>query len=153
MEWEFIFQLLLAVILGIIVGFEREYRQKAAGLRTHAFICLGATLFTIISYEGFRQFIGITDFDPARVAAQIITGIGFIGAGVIMHRKGRIEGVTTASGLWMAAAIGITVGCKLYLLALTSAFLVILLFVILRKVEFWLNKKTQKRKESLKKTA
>lgn len=142
-----VLQLVLAIILGTVVGFEREYRQKAAGLRTHAFICLGATIFTIISYEGFKQFMETTNLDPSRLAAQVVIGIGFIGAGVIMHRKGKIEGVTTASGIWMAAATGLALGCKMYELALISTLLVVLLFVALRRFEIWLNKRTDRKRQ------
>ena len=110
-------QLLLAVVLGILVGVEREVVHKPAGLRTHALVSLGACLFTIISIDYF-------DVDPARVAAGIVTGIGFIGAGSIIAEKGHVQGVTTAASLWCVAAIGLAVGVGAYVLAVVSSALV-----------------------------
>ena len=110
-------QLLLAVVLGILVGTEREMVHKPAGLRTHALVSLGACLFTIISIDYF-------DVDPARIAAGIVTGIGFIGAGSIIAEKGHVHGVTTAASLWCVAAIGLAVGVGAYVLAVVSSALV-----------------------------
>ena len=114
---EMIAQLLLAVVLGILVGTEREMVHKPAGLRTHALVSLGACLFTIISIDYF-------DVDPARIAAGIVTGIGFIGAGSIIAEKGHVHGVTTAASLWCVAAIGLAVGVGAYVLAVVSSALV-----------------------------
>lgn len=122
---QIIIQLILAVVLGGLVGLEREYKRKEAGLRTYALVCLGATLFTMISFAGFEQFLwkeGVS-FDPSRVAAQVVLGIGFIGAGLIIYRRLHIEGLTSAAGLWVTAAIGVAVGCQLYLAALVSTLL------------------------------
>ena len=114
---EMIVQLLLAVVLGILVGVEREIVHKPAGLRTHALVSLGACLFTIISVHHFNM-------DPARVAAGIVTGIGFIGAGSIIAEKGHVQGITTAASLWCVAAIGLAVGVGAYVLAVVSSALV-----------------------------
>ncbi len=110
-------RLLLAVVLGILVGVEREIVHKPAGLRTHALVSLGACLFTVVSIDYF-------DVDPARIAAGIVTGIGFIGAGSIIAEKGHVQGVTTAASLWCVAAIGLAVGVGAYVLAAVSSVLV-----------------------------
>ncbi len=114
---ETIARLLLAVVLGILVGMEREMVHKPAGLRTHALVSLGACLFTVVSIDYF-------DVDPARIAAGIVTGIGFIGAGSIIAEKGHVHGVTTAASLWCVAAIGLAVGVGAYVLAVVSSALV-----------------------------
>jgi len=114
---EMIVRLLLAVVLGILVGVEREISHRPAGLRTHALVSLGACLFTVISIDYF-------DMDPARVAAGIVTGIGFIGAGSIIAEKGRVQGITTAASLWCVAAIGLATGAGAYVLAVVSTVLV-----------------------------
>ena len=110
-------RLLLAVVLGILVGVEREIVHKPAGLRTHALVSLGACLFTVISIDYF-------DVDPARIAAGIVTGIGFIGAGSIIAEKGHVQGITTAASLWCVAAVGLAVGVGAYVLAVVSSALV-----------------------------
>ncbi len=114
---EMVVRLLLAVVLGILVGIEREVSHRPAGLRTHALVSLGACLFTVISISYF-------DIDPARIAAGIVAGIGFIGAGSIIATKGQVQGITTAASLWCVAAIGLAVGVGAYVLAVVSAVLV-----------------------------
>jgi len=114
---EMIARLLLAVVLGILVGMEREIVHKPAGLRTHALVSLGACLFTVISIDYF-------DVEPARIAAGIVTGIGFIGAGSIIAEKGHVQGITTAASLWCVAAVGLAVGVGAYVLAVVSSALV-----------------------------
>jgi len=128
------FQMALAAGLGLFIGFEREYKGKAAGMRTYALVCMGAALFTILSVEAFQQF-GTGIQDPARVAAQVVVGIGFIGAGLIFVQRGSVHGLTTAAGLWAVAAVGMTVGVQMYSLAIFSAVLVLLVLWALRKVE------------------
>lgn len=110
----------LAAALGGIIGLEREFYKKPAGLRTNILICVGSTLFTIISLELARLFRA----DAARVAAQIVTGIGFIGAGVIFREGYTVRGITTAATIWAAAAVGMAVGRQLYLVAGLGALLV-----------------------------
>lgn len=124
-----IIKLLLAVLLGGLLGIEREFRDKAAGFRTHILICLGAALFTIISINFFGQA------DPARVAAQIVTGVGFLGAGAILRDGGRIVGLTTAALIWMAAAIGMAVGSGRYILAISSTGVILIIMWFFPKVE------------------
>lgn len=110
------FQLLIAVFLGGILGLEREYKKREAGLRTYALVSLGACLFTLISFEIFEKFAqnSALSFDPGRVIQAVALGIGFIGAGIIIYRKAHIEGLTTAAGLWLAGAVGVAVGAKFY---------------------------------------
>jgi len=141
-ELEIILRLLLAAILGIVLGFEREYIGKPAGMRTYALVTLGATLFTIVSQYGFRDTAG-TAFDPSRIAAQIVVGIGFLGAGMIILQEGaRVRGLTTASGLWVAAAIGMAIGVGMYLVALVTALIAFIVMAVMRKVgiEHWARK-------------
>lgn len=123
-ELEMVLRLLLAVALGGVIGYQRERAGKPAGLRTHILICVGAALFTLASIYGF------TDSDAARVAAGVVAGVGFLGAGAILHRGGGIvEGLTTAATIWAVAAIGLTVGSGLYLVptVATAITLVVLL--------------------------
>ena len=117
MEIEVILQLILATFLGALLGIEREYKRKEAGLQTYSLVALGTCLFTLVS----SQFAG---FNPALIAV----GIGFIGAGVIFHRENSTQGLTTAAGLWVTAAIGVAVGAKLYSLAVFATLLAILIF-------------------------
>ena len=137
MELQIIFQLLLAALLGGLLGLEREYMRKEAGLRTYSLVSLGAALFTIISYQAFELFsgqIGI-DFDPTRIIGQIVLGIGFLGAGLIIFRGLHVEGLTTAAGLWVTAAIGVAIGIGFYFLAIFTTFLALLILAGLRMVE------------------
>lgn len=115
-------RLLIAVVLGALVGYERERAGKPAGVRTHGMVSLGAALFAVVSIHGF----GGTG-DPARVAAQIVTGIGFLGAGAILHQHSNVHGLTTAASLWVTAAIGLAVGVGMVLMSLATAVLVFLL--------------------------
>ena len=120
-SWNFIIRILIAGLLGGIIGFEREVRAKEAGLRTHFLVALGAALFMIISQYAFSG-----RFDASRVAAQVVSGIGFIGAGVIIFQKNVVRGVTTAAGLWVAAAIGLACGSGMYDIAIASTLLTLL---------------------------
>ena len=134
---QIIFQLVLAVVLGGIIGLERETKRKAAGFQTYSLVTLGSCLFTIIAYELFDTFAGKPgiSFDPSRIILAVATGIGFIGAGVIIYRRFRIEGITTAAGLWCSAGIGVAIGAKLYFLALVTALLAIIILIIFGKIE------------------
>ena len=117
-------RLVMAVLLGSVVGYERERQGKPAGLRTHAMVALGAALFTVVSLYGFGE-----SADTSRVAAMIVSGIGFLGAGAILHERGGVQGLTTAASLWVTAAIGIAVGVGMMLMSLATAALV---FAVLR---------------------
>ncbi len=123
---EFIGRLLLAGALGAVIGLEREYRAKVAGMRTHFLVALGSALIMIVSQWGFQDSAGVAGIRPgdaARVAAQIVSGIGFIGAGTIMMQKQAVRGLTTAAGLWVAAGIGMAVGGGLYVLGIVTMLL------------------------------
>ena len=122
-------QLVLAAFLGGIVGLEREHKGKEAGLRTYSMISLGAALFAIVS------FYVAEDGDPIRVVQAVALGIGFIGAGAIIHRQFRVEGLTTAAGLWVVAGIGLAVGVQLYYTAIFVAILSIVILTGLRIIE------------------
>ena len=139
LSMEFIFRVFVAALLGGIIGFEREYRAKEAGLRTHFLVAMGSALFMILSQFGFESQLGMPtiSLDPSRIASQVVTGIGFIGAGTIIFQKHVIKGLTTAAGLWVTSAIGLTCGSGMYLLAVTATLLVLLCletiyFVLLR---------------------
>ena len=121
-----IFKLMLSLLLGGIVGFERKRKGQVAGARTFALISMGATLAMIIS---------IYIPDPGRVAAQVITGVGFLGAGAIIQTKGSIRGLTTAAGIWMVAALGLAVGVGLYVIAIISTILILFTLVSLEQYE------------------
>jgi putative Mg2+ transporter-C (MgtC) family protein len=119
-------RLLLAAVLGGVIGFQRERAKKPAGLRTHILICMGSALFTVVSVLGFTGNV-----DPTRIAAGVVTGIGFIGAGVIFRgmRGDKVMGITTAASIWITAAIGIAAGAGLYIIA--SAAALVTLFVLM----------------------
>jgi putative Mg2+ transporter-C (MgtC) family protein len=121
-HWPLFVRIALAVALGTLVGYEREHEGKPAGMRTHGMVALGAALFTVVSIYGFGGA-----GDPARIAAQIVTGVGFLGAGAILHQRGSIRGLTTAASLWVTAAIGTTVGAGMYAISIETSALVFLL--------------------------
>jgi putative Mg2+ transporter-C (MgtC) family protein len=127
---ELLLQLLLAVVLGGAVGLERELRGKPAGLRTNILICVGATLFTVLSYR-----IAEGRGDPGRVAAQILTGVGFIGAGTILHLRGSGTGLTSAATIWVVAAIGMALGAQAYVEAIGATVLVMVVLAGLSPLE------------------
>ena len=110
--------LLLSVLLGFSIGFERKQRFKEAGIRTHTIVCVGAALMTVISRN-------IGNGDPGRIAAQIVTGIGFLGAGMIVYKQHEVKGLTTAAGIWATAGIGMACGSRLYIVALGATALII----------------------------
>lgn len=138
-SWEtLLFRLVLATILGGIIGLERERKDWSAGMRTHMMVCLGAALTIIVSSFGFSEALEMDNvvLDPARIAAQVISGIGFLGAGIIMFLKpGFIRGLTTASGLWTVAAIGLAVGAGLYIAAVSATIIAFIILLILQPLE------------------
>jgi putative Mg2+ transporter-C (MgtC) family protein len=133
-------RLLLAAALGAVIGFERELRQKEAGLRTNMLITMGTALFTIMSME---LAAGPGD-DRTRVASQIVTGIGFLGGGAILHEKGSVKGLTTAATIWMNAAIGMAAGTGRYGLAVVATVITLLTLSALFPFERWLEKQNLK---------
>lgn len=146
MLWEFILRLLAATAMGAAIGLEREYHAKEAGLRTHLLVALGSCLFMILSVYGFDFMLGRehVSFDPSRIAAQVVTGIGFIGAGTIIFQKQVVRGLTTAAGLWVTAAIGLACGNGMYWVALiTTAIVLVSLGLINLYVPYFSQKERQ----------
>lgn len=136
MEEELV-KVLVSLLVGTLLGLEREYKTKAAGLRTIALICVGSTLFTIMS-----QTIGIGS-NPDRIASNIVTGIGFIGAGVIFKSELSVSGLTTAATIWTAAALGMTIGGGHYILAFTSLGIALFVLLVLRYLQNQIDKRHQ----------
>ena len=133
-----VLRLCLATLLGALVGLERERLERAAGLRTHAIVSLAAALIMIVSTYGFAAVLGpgqFVAFDPSRVAAQVVSGIGFLGAGVIIFRKNAVRGLTTAASVWAVAGLGLACGSGLYAAAGVATALILLLQVVLRPLE------------------
>lgn len=130
-------RMVLAVVLGGLIGLEREWSNHAAGFRTHILVCIGATSIMLLSIYGFSQFIAEPNVrtDPARLAAQVISGIGFLGAGAILRNGPSISGLTTAASIWVVAAIGLSVGAGFYYPAALATFLVLVSLFLLNKWE------------------
>ena len=143
LTWEFILRIFVAALLGGAIGLEREYRAKEAGLRTHFLVALGSAVFMIVSAYGFDGVMNTPEhrWDVSRVAAQVVSGIGFIGAGTIIFHKSEnvVRGLTTAAGLWVTAAIGLACGGGMYILSIASTVLVLVgleaFNFILRKID------------------
>lgn len=133
---DILIRIISSIILGSIIGLERELTNKSAGLRTQIMVCLGACLFTILSIYGFSTAVTLYPLgDPSRVAAQIITGIGFIGAGTVLRQGLTVTGLTTASTLWIVAAIGMACGCGKISIAVVSTVLAVAILVLIRILE------------------
>ena len=124
-ELDIVLRLVIAALIGGIIGYEREHAEKPAGFRTQLLVCVGAALFTLISIYGFGEELS----DPSRVAASVVVGIGFLGAGTIISREGSVVGLTTAATIWAVAAIGMAVGAGLYLLVIPTT---VILLITLR---------------------
>lgn len=124
-------RLTLGLVLGAAIGFERELHRQPAGFRTHSLVALGAALFTIVSAYGFAG----ASVDPTRIAAQIVSGIGFIGAGAILQYSGNIRGLTTAASLWSVAAIGMAAGAGMLVMAVVGTVLILVVLALFERVE------------------
>ncbi len=125
LNFDFVLRLSVAGILGAIIGLDREYRAKEAGYRTHFLVSLGSALIMIVSQYGFQEIIqeNSVTLDPSRVAAQVVSGIGFIGAGTIIFQKQIVRGLTTAAGIWATAGIGLAVGAGMYTISIAATLL------------------------------
>lgn len=132
---EIVFRLVVSVILGGVIGFERQHRRKNAGLGTYILVCLGACLVTTLSINMYAGVQGLTNADPARLAAQVVSGIGFLGAGAILKEGLTIRGLTTAAGLWVSACVGIAAGAGAMVGAVTTTALVVLILLTLPRIE------------------
>lgn len=139
------FKLSLSLLLGAIVGLERRHKGQIAGMRTFALISMGATLAMLVSIYIPQEYMGLKNGDPGRIAAQVISGIGFLGAGAIIQMKGSVRGLTTAAGIWMTACIGLAVGAGMYLVACFASVLIIVVLLLLDLFEkHWLKGAEQK---------
>jgi putative Mg2+ transporter-C (MgtC) family protein len=130
----YFWQIVLALILGLVVGTERTVARKTAGMRTYALVSMASCVLIIISRVVMSQYV-MFSFDPLRLAAGIVMGIGFLGTGVILHNEGSTSGLTTAAGIWVSAAIGISIGFGMYAIAIVTALLTILTFTVFWFVE------------------
>lgn len=128
-------KLLLSMLLGAGIGMERRRKGQIAGLRTFALISMGATLAMLISIYIPQVYMGLKNGDPGRIAAQVVSGVGFLGAGAIIQMKGSVRGLTTAAGIWMTACIGLAVGAGMYLIAVIATLLIIFILVNIERIE------------------
>lgn len=128
-------KLILSLIIGSAIGLERRRKGQVAGMRTFSLICMGATLAMLISIYIPQEYMGLKNGDPGRIAAQVISGIGFLGAGAIIQMKGSVKGLTTAAGIWMTAAIGLAIGSGMYTISIIAALLVFFALTTAEKLE------------------
>jgi putative Mg2+ transporter-C (MgtC) family protein len=130
--------MLVSTVLGTLVGWERQVGRKPAGLRTHTLVCVGSTLFCLLTVHASRDFGG-GNVDPTRIIHGVVTGVGFLGAGSIMRQEGFVHGLTTAASVWMVAAIGVAVGVHAWGLAITGTILALVVLEGYRWIERWLS--------------
>lgn len=145
-QLDYLLRLFIAAVCGMAIGYERKNRMKEAGIRTHFIVAIGATLIMIISKYGFQDQIGWPNMslDPSRIAAQVVTGVGFLGAGVIFMQKQTIVGLTTAAGVWVTAAIGLSIGSGLYFVGIAATVITILGQILLHgKIRFLSSPRTE----------
>ena len=133
-------RLLVALFLGMFIGIERVWAHKTAGMRTYALVSMGSALFVIISNEMVKYYTGFAGMNPLMIVSQIVVGVGFIGAGLIFTKDSKLMGLTTATGLWVSAGIGMAAGFKLFNIAIVATFLTLFVFVVLWFVEEQLKK-------------
>ena len=131
---EYLVRIFVAACLGLLIGSERKNRNKSAGIRTHVIVALGAALIMVVSKYGFMD---VEKADAARVAAQVVSGIGFLGAGVIFVRKNLVNGLTTAAGIWATAGVGLALGAGMYVVGISSALLVLLIQFVMHRVAYF----------------
>lgn len=128
-------RLLIATGLGALIGWEREYNGKEAGFKTYTLVCLGSALMMIISADMFLLYKGLVAVDPSRIAGQVVTGIGFLGAGAIIRDQQGVRGLTTAAGIWSVCGIGLACGIGLFKPAIVTTLLVLIVLVLFQKLE------------------
>ena len=136
-HFELVLRLVLAALLGSVIGFERERLNWAAGLRTHMLVCVGASLIMLVSIFGFADILGQKDvsLDPSRVAAQVVSGIGFLGAGSILLRGEVVRGLTTAASLWSVAGVGLATGGGMYVAAVSATVIILIILAGIKPIE------------------
>ena len=132
-------RMVLSMVLGALVGIERKRKGQMAGLRTFSLISMGACIAMMLSIYVCQETVGLLRGDPSRMAAQVISGIGFLGAGTIIQMKGSVRGLTTAAGIWIIATIGMAVGCGLYLISIVATVLVLVVLTLLELLEHHVN--------------
>ncbi|MCM1067253.1 MAG: MgtC/SapB family protein [Muribaculaceae bacterium] len=140
-----IYKLVLSMLLGAVVGYERKRKGQSAGVRTFSLISMGATLAMLLSIYVPQEYMGLKNGDPGRIAAQVITGIGFLGAGAIIQMKGSVRGLTTAAGIWMVAIIGMAVGLGMYWLSVVASALILFILVQLERIEAYVSRGSESR--------
>ncbi len=143
-EVQMIIRLIFAAFLGGIVGIEREVHEKAAGFRTHILVCIGSCVIMLTSMHMYDIYKGIADVDPGRIAAQVVSGIGFLGAGTIIRSRVSIVGLTTAASLWSIAGVGLAVGSGLFIVSTVATVLILASLLVLNKVHGRVSHKTNK---------
>ena len=131
---EYLVRIFVAACLGLLIGSERKNRNKSAGIRTHVIVALGAALIMVVSKYGFMD---VEKADAARVAAQVVSGIGFLGAGVIFVRNNLVNGLTTAAGIWATAGVGLALGAGMYVVGISSALLVLLIQFVMHRIAYF----------------
>lgn len=132
-----LFRMLLSMALGVVIGAERKRKGQIAGIRTFALITMGACLAMLLSIFVPQEYMGLKNGDPGRIAAQVITGIGFLGGGAMIRAKGSVKGLTTAAGIWICAIIGMAVGVGMYVVAIGSTLLILVVLVVFDWYELW----------------
>lgn len=130
---ELMLRIILSCFIGYMIGYERKSRDKSAGMRTHAIVGLGAALMMIISKYGFGD---VPDYDASRVASQIVSGVGFLGAGIIFVKNNMVSGLTTAAGLWATAGVGMAIGAGSYFIGICTGFLIVFIQILLHRISF-----------------
>lgn len=145
---DIIIRLFVALVLGMIIGTERVWAHKTAGMRTYALVSMGSALFVIISNEMVKFYTGFSGLNPLMIVSQIVVGVGFIGAGLIFTKDSKLVGLTTATSLWVSAGIGMATGFKLYDIAIIATFLTLFIFIVLWFVEEQLKKSKYVRENS-----
>lgn len=147
---DIVLPLLIALLLGMIIGTERVWAHKTAGMRTYALVAMGSALFVLVSSEMVRQYVGYSGMNPLHIVAQIIVGVGFIGTGLIFTKDNKLMGLTTATGLWVSAGIGMACGFSLYKIAIIATVLTLFIFIVLwfvekqlKQTEFFKNSTTE----------
>ena len=131
---EYLVRIFVAACLGLLIGSERKNRNKSAGIRTHVIVALGAALIMVVSKYGFMD---VEKADAARVAAQVVSGIGFLGAGVIFVRNNLVNGLTTAAGIWVTAGVGLDLGSGMYVVGISSALLVLFIQFVMHRIAYF----------------
>ncbi len=139
------YQMVLSMLLGAIVGFERRRRGQSAGVRTFSLIAMGSTLAMVLSVYVPQTFAVGLNGDVSRIAAQVISGIGFLGAGAIIQMKGSVRGLTTAAGIWMVSALGMAIGAGLYLVGIVATGLILFILVLLERIEHKVSLRSESR--------